>query len=182
MRDFVIPPIIIDSPKRNHSNTYGRLLTSVNSVCLLLLSSTHGVKPGQLAALPGDCDITSDSGVWRVFSTVSQSVVPWSLYAHYLSCRYWRYLWLGPHTRTFCRDDPSRLFRTGPSTPARSPTSSPTRAPSTSTTPWPCNNSIRSPTTTHSSRSTLTWVYVLGFFLIRLNMKVLWAKLRLSDN
>lgn len=73
MRDFVIQPII-DSPKRNHSNTYGRLLTSVNSVsvCLLLLSSTHGVKPGQLAALPGDCDITSDSGVWRVFSAVSQ--------------------------------------------------------------------------------------------------------------
>lgn len=74
MRVFVIPPII-DTPKRNHSYTYGRLLTSVNSVsvCLLLLSSTHGVKPGQLAALPGDCDITSESGVWRVFSS-AQSV------------------------------------------------------------------------------------------------------------
>lgn len=137
-----------------HTYTDTVLTRSVNTVSVCLLpSSTHGVKPGQLAALPGDCDISpADSGLWRA---LSQSVGP-CLYARYLSCRYWRYLlWLGPHTRTSCRAGPSRLFHTGPSTPARYPTSSPTRALSTSTTPCQCNNSTRSPTTTHNSLSTL---------------------------
>lgn len=39
-------------------HTHMVLTRSVNSVSVCLLpSSTHGVKPGQLAALPGDCDI-----------------------------------------------------------------------------------------------------------------------------